>query len=121
MLGQFEREDFGQPGDAVLGGDISRLERACRERMGAGGGDDPAPAARFHMRHGKTRRVERRRKVERDDRVPFLGREFLDRSNVLHPGVVDEDVDGPGLGHQVIDARGGGEVGACVNRLELFA
>ncbi len=37
--------------------------------------------------------VERRREVDRDDRVPLLGRELLDRRDVLDAGIVDQDVD----------------------------
>ena len=40
-----------------------------------------------------TDRVERRDEVDADDRLPFAGRELIDRRDVLNAGVVHQDVD----------------------------
>ena len=36
----------------------------------------------LHVRHGEADGVERRGQVERDDQVPFVDREFLDRRDM---------------------------------------
>ena len=47
-VGDLQRHRLGQPGDAVLGGDVGRLERRGDQRVGARRVDDAAPAlARF--------------------------------------------------------------------------
>ena len=66
-------------------------------------------------------RVEGGIQVERDDEVPFVEREFLNGRDMLHAGIVDEDVDAAervdrGLGHR----RGGvgvGDVDAHADRV----
>ena len=55
--------------------------------------DDAAPVALLHLRQHRLDRVEVRRQVDRDHRVPALVRKLLDRRGVLDAGVVDEDVD----------------------------
>jgi len=65
--------------------------------------------------------MERRREVERDDRVPLLGREVLDRGDMLHPGIVDEDVDRADLVHHRGDGARVHEVRAVVGRAQLLA
>ena len=64
---------------------------------------------RLHRREREADRVERRRQVERQDRVPFVDRELVDRRDVLDAGVVDEDVDGAEfrerLAHHRLDRR----------------
>ena len=47
----------------------------------------------LHAGQREPRGVERRAQVDRDDRVPLLDREVLDRRHVLDAGVVDQDVD----------------------------
>src|SRR5215469_8767366 len=61
---KLERHGFGQPGKAVLGGHISRLERGGDERMRRGGVDDSSPFARLHAGNDRPGRVERRRQVD---------------------------------------------------------
>ena len=39
--------------------------------------------------------VEGGREIDREDRVPFLDREILDRRDELDAGVVDENVERP--------------------------
>src|SRR3546814_8575904 len=36
--------------------------------------------------------MKRRRKVDRDDRVPFFRREFFDRGDMLDAGIIDQDI-----------------------------
>ena len=55
--------------------------------------DHPAPAALLHAGNGVTGEMKRARQVDGDDRVPLLGREFLDRRDVLNAGIVDDNVD----------------------------
>ena len=52
---------------------------------------------RFIAGNASADRVEGRGQVDGDDRIPFLGREFLDRRDVLDAGIVDQDVDGAEL------------------------
>jgi hypothetical protein len=49
--------------------------------------------------------VEGRHEIDRDDRVPFLRRELVDRRHVLDARIVDEDVDGPELSDGLDDHR----------------
>ena len=79
----------------------------------------------LHRRHREAGGVEGRGQVDGDDRVPFLGREVLDRRDVLDAGIVDEDVGpaelvGAALHHR-LDRRRVGHVGAVVDRAELAA
>ena len=61
-------------------------------------------------------------RLMRDDRVPFLDREFLDRRDVLDAGVVDQDVDAAegllGRRDHRGDLGGLGHVGRRVERLD---
>ena len=60
---------------------------------------DAAPAAGLHARQRAANGVEGRRQVERDDGVPAVDRELLDRGDMLDAGVVDQHVDADaGLG-----------------------
>ena len=60
-----------------------------------------------HRRDRVGGRVERRGEVDRDDRVPFLDRKFLDARNMLDARVVDQDLHCPqGLGRLRDRARG---------------
>ena len=61
--------------------------------MGRGRVDDPAPFLRLHAGHGGADGVEGGREVDGDDLVPLLGRELLDRGDVLDAGIVDEHVE----------------------------
>ncbi len=68
--------------------------------------------------------MKRRREVDRDDRVPFLGREILNGCDVLDAGIVDQDVGaaelfGAALDHS-LDFRRLGHVGAVVDRAQLL-
>ncbi len=65
------------------------------------------------------RGVPGRRQVERDDRFILLGREILDRADVLDAGIVDEDVDAAEACDRLLDEAGGlfalHQVGAVVD------
>jgi hypothetical protein len=78
-------------------------------------------AAPLHAGQRRLGRVERGSQVDRDDRVPPVLGELLDRRHVLDARVVDEDVDasesGLGLRDQVADLGGLHHVGAVVQRL----
>jgi hypothetical protein len=58
------------------------------------------------MRQRRARGVERRREIDRDDRVPFLGREALDDRGVLDAGIVAKDVDAAEAPHRIFDEAG---------------
>ena len=83
--------------------------------------DDAAPFARLHARHGGADGMKRRRQIDRDDLVPFLDREFLDRRDVLNAGIVDEDVERAesllGRVDHVGNFGGLGHVGRRIGRL----
>ncbi len=89
--------------------------------MRRGGADDPPPFLPPHPRHRVTDGVERRGQVERDDHVPLLDREILDRRDELHARIVDEDVDAAeilvGAREHRLDLFGLGQVGAVIARL----
>ena len=106
----------------MLGRHVGRLERRGDERVGRGGVDDAAPFLRLHARNGGADGVEGRRQVDRDDHVPLLRREILDRRDELDAGVVDENVDGSELRRRVGDHRLGlralRHVGAVVDALD---
>ncbi len=91
--------------------------------MCRGGVDDAPPAFLLHAGNGEADGVKGRRKVDRDDLVPFLDREFLDRRNVLNAGIVDEDVDRAELlirlRHHPRDRIGIGHVGGRGIGLDL--
>ena len=71
--------------------------------MGRGDVDDAAEALLLHVRQRGGGAVEHGRQVQRDDGVPLLDREVLDRRGVLDAGVVDQDVDATELAHRVVD------------------
>ena len=52
-------------------------------------------SAAFHLRRARLDRVESRREIDRDDRVPALARELANRRCVLDAGVVHENIDAP--------------------------
>ena len=60
--------------------------------------------------------MERRRQVDRENDVPFVHRKFVDGSDELNAGVVDQDIDrselGERLGHHRLDPVLGREIGA---------
>src|SRR5208282_3093055 len=90
--------------------------------MGGGRIDDAAPFLRLHARNGGAYRVKRRREVDGDDRVPLLGRKFLDRRDELDAGVVDQNAERThfalGVGDHRLDLRPFRHVGRVVERLD---
>ncbi len=90
--------------------------------MGRSGVDDPAPLARLHAGQRGADRMEGRAHVDRDDLVPLLDREFLDRRDELDAGIVDEDVDRAELALGIRDHLGDlvalGHVGGRIERLD---
>ena len=89
--------------------------------MGGGRLDDPAPFLFLHIGHGEARRVEGGVEVERDDEVPFVERELLDRGDMLHARIVDKNVHPAkgvrGLLHHRLDLVDLGEIMARIERL----
>ncbi len=55
------------------------------------------------MRDRQAAAIEGRSQVQCDDLVPLADREVLDRGDVLHPGIVDQDLNRPRPGHQRLD------------------
>ena len=84
--------------------------------------DDAAPFARLHAGNDGADRVEGCGEPDRDDGVPFVDREFLDRRDVLNARIVDQDVDRPGnlrgLADHGGDLGGLGHVGGIVECLD---
>jgi hypothetical protein len=124
MLGDLERDRLGQPGNAVLGRDVRGLERTRDQRMRGGDIDHPPPVLRFHRRQSEPYGMKRGRQVERDDRVPLVDREFVDRRDELDARVVDEDVDrtelSDRLAHHRLDLRLLRQVGAVEAHLDAM-
>src|ERR1700732_3086135 len=77
----------------MFGCHIGRFERRGDERMSRGGADDAAPFARLHAGDRGGDRMESGGEIDGDDHVPGVGWKFLYRRYMLHPGVVNENVD----------------------------
>ena len=103
-----ERDDLGESLEAVLGGDVGRLEGAGPQAVDARDVDDAAPAAVVHVGEALPDQPERRDEHEVEDEVEAVEREVLDRAHVLDARVVDEDVD---LGRQAREVIQIGQVG----------
>ena len=78
--------------------------------------DDAAEAALLHAGQRMADGVERGAEIDRQDLVPFLRREILDRRDELDAGIVDQHVDRAMLGfdrrHHLGDVLGLAHVGA---------
>ena len=61
--------------------------------MRRGDVDDAPPFALEHLRQRRADRVERRRQVDGDDRVPLIEREVVHRRGELNAGIVHQNVD----------------------------
>ena len=61
--------------------------------MRGGDVDNPPPLSRLHRRQCCGGRVECRGKVDRNDPVPLLDGELVNRRDMLDTGIVDENVD----------------------------
>ena len=106
----------------MLGRHIGRLVGTGRQSVGRGDVDHPAPSRCTHQRQGRRGGVEGGRQVDRDDRVPFRGREIGDRRDVLDAGIVDQDIAGAGLFDQRAAVVALGHVGPDVADLDpVFA
>ena len=84
-----------------------------RRRDDAVGGrdiDDAPPTAALHVRQRLANRMEVGGEVDRDDRIPAIGRKIFDRRDVLDARVIDQNVDtaegSRGLGDEKRDFRG---------------
>ena len=107
MRAALERGDLREPLEAVLGGDVRRLERRRTQAVHAREVDDPSEPAFVHA--GQRRADEQEGRLEhqaQDEREP-LGLELLDGAHVLDAGVVHEDV---GVEREVGERRGVAEV-----------
>ena len=76
-----------------LARDVGRLLGRGHQAVGRSDVDDAAPVASLHAGQRQARGVERRAQVDRDDRVPAIGRKVLDFGDVLDAGVVHQDVE----------------------------
>lgn len=83
--------------------------------MHTGNVDDPSPPSLLHLGQGVSCSVEGRAEIERDDLFPNVLGELLDGADVLHAGIVDQDVDLPEVGNRLLDevlgVAGLGEIG----------
>ena len=98
LLGGLKRRNLGQADDAVLRGDIGRLERRCDQPVCGRDIDNSPKLVLAHRRQRRPHRMKRRRQVDRQDRVPFLDRKMLERSDMLDAGIVDQDIEPPVTG-----------------------
>ena len=84
--------------------------------------DDAAAAARLHAGNDRLAGVESRRQVDRQDGVPLLDREFLDRRDKLDAGVVDQHIDAAesflGAGDHRVDLVRPGHVGRGIGDVD---
>ena len=86
-------EGLDEPDDAVLCGDVARLERRGDETVHGCDDDDPAFPAGPQVWPGIAREQERARQENRDERVPAVLVELLDGGDVLEPRIRDDRVD----------------------------
>ena len=118
----FQRGDLGQADDAVLGRDIGRLERRRDEPVCRSDVDDAAELVLAHRRQRRARGMERRRKIDGQDRVPLLDRKLLERRDVLDAGVVHQNIEAAEViqrhGDHVGDRRGLRHVGRRIAHLD---
>ncbi|MNV63233.1 hypothetical protein D3C71_1558160 [compost metagenome] len=91
----------------MLGRHISRLLCRTHQAMYGGHVDDAAPAlavvGRLHGRQHQAGGVEGAGQIDGNHRIPALGREVLDRRDMLDAGIVHQDVDLAEVAHAVID------------------
>jgi len=66
--------------------------------------------------------VKRRRQIDRQDLVPFLGRELIERRDILNAGIVDQHIEPAMLGDRrrdhLRDRLGPGHVGIAIADLD---
>ena len=105
VLGEFERDGLGQSGEAVLGRHVGGLVRRGDQRVRRGDIDDAPPAVLFHVGDREPAGVKGARQIDRQDRIPFVDRKFLDRRDVLNAGIVDEDIDAAEFFARLLDHR----------------
>lgn len=118
---RFQRGDFRQPDDTVLGGDIGRFSLARHQTVCGGNVDDPSPFAALHAGQSGMGQMERGGKIDGDDRIPFLGGKILDIGDILNASVIDDDIDRTKgffrLGDKRIDLLRLGHIGTVIDRL----
>ena len=93
---------LAQADQAVLGGDVGRLEHRCLLRVHRAHVDDAAAAAGLvHVRQAGLGREEGAVEVDRQHLLPVGVAELLDRMDDLDAGVADQDVDAAERGDDV--------------------
>ena len=87
--------------------------------------DDTAPVFGAHARQCQARGVKAGRQVDRQNGIPFIGRELLNRSGVLNASVVHQNIDaaklGLCIGHHGFDLGRFAQIGAVVAVARLVA
>ena len=96
----------GQPVDAMLSGHVGALVGRRHEAVGGSDVDDSPTAALLHAGQHRARRVEHRGEVDRDHPIPLLGREILDRRDMLDARIGEDDIGCAEFGGAPGDHRG---------------
>ena len=107
-----ERERLHEADDAVLRRHVAGLERRRDEPVHGGDDEDPPLAARLQVRPGVAREEERARQEHREERIPAVLVEVLERRDVLEAGVRDDRVEAA----EALDGRGDGRAVALPRR-----
>ena len=76
----------------MLGRDIGRFIRRRGQSVCRGNVNDPPPPLRPHHGHSHGCSVECGIHVNRDNRVPFLNRKFVDWGHILDACIVDQNI-----------------------------
>ena len=88
--------------------------------MRAGGVDDAPPALFLHPGHSQPCGVEYGGEVECDNLLPTINREFIDWGNVLHPGIVHQNIERACLRHHRFDFARFQQVRARMRRADVI-
>jgi hypothetical protein len=109
LLGGFKGGDLRQADNTMLGRHVGRFEGRRDEAVRRSNINNATPLLGFHDRDRHAHGVKGARKIDRQDLVPLLSRECLDRGDVLDASVVNQNVNVAERG-----SRGGDEIGNLI-------
>ena len=112
--GTFERQRLGETVHAGLGGRVVRLSHLPLAAVDGRDVDDAAEVACTHAVDHLARRVEDAVEIDADDLFPLLERHTVQHGVARDAGVVDQDLDRPEFGLDLLDARAAGLKGRHV-------